>query len=280
MAARATAGGRPAHASAWLSRLRVVHPFPSFLVAGLTVALVPFAGGDPSPWLYASLGGGMLCFQFSIGLANDVFDRDADEVEKPWKAIPSGLISWRKAMVLAGAFAGAGLAATAWFGPAAWLTGVAGLTCGLAYDAYFKRTPLSWLPFALALPLIPAWVFLAAGEWDPLLWWEFPLGGILGLALHLANQAPDAAGLHAGLAGRAGEPAARVLSVGLFGGAAVAAVAVLWFESPGRAIAAAVLAAAVGIASRTVAPRLGRDGLFGVLAAGSAVLALLFVSAA
>src|SRR3970040_504096 len=57
-----------------LTTLRVVHPFPSFLVAGLTVALVPLANADAGLGLYLSLGIGMLLFQFAIGLVNDLVD--------------------------------------------------------------------------------------------------------------------------------------------------------------------------------------------------------------
>ena len=262
------------------SLVRVVHPFPSLLVAALTAALIPFADANAGPALYLTLGGGMLCFQFAIGLVNDVVDREADRQVKPWKAIPRGLVPWRAAAVLAGTLGGAGLVVTSWLPMGAWLVGAAGLGCGLAYDVVLKRTALSWLPFAVAFPLLPAWVFLAADAWDPLLWWAFPLGGMLGLALHLANQAPDAGGPGTGLPGVLGEARSRALGLGLFGLASGLAVAVLWFESVERALAAAALAAAAGTVGRTVAPRLGRDGLFGVLAAASAGLAALFVSAA
>ena len=110
-----------------------------------------------------------------------------------------------------------------------WLIGLAGLLCGLLYDVYFKRTPLSWLPYTVAFPLLPTWVFVSAEAWSAMLWWVFPLAAGLGLALHLANQEPDIAGDRAtgvyGFAQRIGRPATRRLAMAAFG--AISGIAVL-----------------------------------------------------
>jgi 4-hydroxybenzoate polyprenyltransferase len=252
-------------------------------VAGLTVALVPLAERSAPVGLYLRLGTGMLCYQFAIGLTNDLADAARDAVTKPRKPIAAGDLPRMVAAGFALAFVSGGAAATAGLGMGAWLIGVAGLGCGLLYNAWLKRTAWSWLPLAVALPLIPSWVWVSAGAWDGSLWWSFPLGLMLGLALHLANQAPDVAAELAlevrGLAHRLGERTARLVATALFV-AAGALAAVVASRHSLSAAGVIVAIAAVGAAVAPLAPRfLGRDGQFGLLAVASAALALVFLAA-
>lgn len=266
-----------------IQALRLVHPFPALLVTAVTLGLIPMANRDASAVLYVRLGLGMLCYQFAIGVVNDISDRDADAAVKPWKPIPAGVVSLQRARVLAIVFAAAGLLTTATldFGP--WLIGIAGFACGMLYDAGIKRSEWSFVPWAVAFPLVPVWVFTAAGEWDPMLWWTFPVGALLAVALHLANQSPDATddrGLGSrGLPELLGARRSARLSLALFGLAMSWAAVVLVFESPPRA----ALVAAAGALALVLAPRavlfFGRDGLFGLLSASAAVVALVFLSA-
>lgn len=270
--------GPVAPAAAW----RVVHPFPSLLVTALTLAIVPLADRDASLALYLQLGLGMLCFQFAIGVANDVADAELDAVTKPWKPIAAGRISLQTAKLLTVLFAGAGLAATIGLDAAAWFIGLAGLLCGLAYDLALKRTVLSFVPWLVAFPLIPAWVFTAANAWDAILWWAFPLGALFALAIQFANQSPGAAEDRAqGVAGvpqRLGARASALAALACFGAAASLAAGILLFADTGRAM----LVAAVAALALFLVPRatrfFGRDGLFGLLAASSAAIAIVFLS--
>ena len=66
-----------------------------------------------------------------------------------------------------------------------------GLGAGWAYDLWLKPTPLSFLPFAIAFPLLPAWVGLVAGRPLPSLAWLFIAGVPLATAIHLADSLPD-----------------------------------------------------------------------------------------
>ncbi|MER3421242.1 MAG: ubiquinone biosynthesis protein UbiA, partial [Chloroflexota bacterium] len=66
-----------------------------------------------------------------------------------------------------------------------------GLGAGLAYDLWLKRTPYSALAYAVALPLVPLWVWTALERFTPALLWAWPVGALLGGALHLANAVPD-----------------------------------------------------------------------------------------
>jgi 4-hydroxybenzoate polyprenyltransferase len=258
-----------------------VHPFPSFLVAAVTVGLVPLADSGASPWLYAQLGPGMLLYQFAIGAANDVVDARDDAEAKPGKPIPSGRVTLGAARTVAAASLLGGLAVTAPMDLTAWLVGIAAVSCGLAYDFRLKRTRLSWLPLSVALPLVPAWVFVAAGEWSTVLWWAFPIGVLLGAAVHFANELPDIrpGARTRGAVHEAGRRRSYAVAMGAFGAGASIATVVLALTEPVRGI----LAAIVSVLAFSLAPRstrlFGRDGLFGVLAMATAVLAVVFVSA-
>ena len=84
-----------------LRTVRVLHPFPSLLVTGVTLAVIPLADAG-SPWSrYIVLGVSMLCFQFGIGVVNDIVDAPSDAVAKPWKPIPSGLMRRDRAVAAA-----------------------------------------------------------------------------------------------------------------------------------------------------------------------------------
>ena len=260
-----------------------LHPFPSFLVSGLVVALILLANPDASRSLYLQLGMGMLCYQFAIGLVNDAVDAEDDMIAKPTKPIASGKLSRRTASFAAVVFVGAGLLITAGIPAVAWALGVAGLCCGLVYDLWLKRSMFSWLPMALALPMVPAFVWTATGNWNGYVAMVFPLGIPLGFSLHLANQQPDIAadselGIR-GIAQRIG-PRSGSIAIAIFAATALITTTVVSTRSlPSAAGSLAVLGLTLVLLPHST--RLfGRDGLFGLLAATSAVLAILFLAAA
>ncbi len=266
----------------WLTRLRLLHPFPSFVVTVVTGAIALYAGGRDDLSIAAALALAMLCFQFSIGLTNDLVDREEDAVRKPWKPLAAGLVAPRAALAAAISLVAAGFAIIAPLGLAVVAIGGLGLGCGLAYDLYFRRTPLSWLPYAVALPLVPVWAHVAVDQWDAMLWWVFPLGAVLGLALHLANQAPDAEasttgssqGL-AGLLGRRRSYAGAAVAFALGAGAAAVVLAPRSISRSGAIIAIAAMA----LVASPLAPRwLGRDSVFAIFALATAAIAILFLS--
>lgn len=264
---------------------RLVHPFPSVLVTAVTVGLIPLASREAGAGTYLELGAGMLLFQFAIGAANDAADAGPDALAGRPKPIPLGLVTPRQARVAAALLAGGGLVVTMGLGTLPWLVGLAGLSCGLLYDFALKGTPLSWLPWCLAFPLIPAWVWGATGEWVPLLWWVLPFGFLLGIAAYLADQAPDveadrAAGVE-GLAQGLGAARSARLAVGAFGLAASGIVLVLLAAGEqGRALAAAVVALVAFVLAGRRPLAFGRSALFGVVATSSGLFALVFLSAA
>jgi 4-hydroxybenzoate polyprenyltransferase len=120
----------------------------------------------------------MLAFQTSIGAVNDLMDVQRDRLGKPGKPLVTGAISRRAAgawaaVTLAVAF---GLALSSGLGTA--LVGGLGVGLGYAYDVRMSRTALSWLPLALALPLVPVFAWLGATGTVPA-----GLGGLVAAAM-------------------------------------------------------------------------------------------------
>lgn len=134
----------------------------------------------------------MLAIQFSIGALNDLVDAPLDAREKPRKPIPNGLVGRRlaAAVVAGGAAAGILLSAVSGLGTALAALGCLGL--GFAYDLRLSRTALSWLPLALALPLLPIHAWLGATGVIPAgLVTLVPVAIVAGAGLALANGLVD-----------------------------------------------------------------------------------------
>ena len=201
--------------------LALLHPVPSLLT---TVAAVGFAvifgigPGNSRLWWIASI---MLLVQFSISALNEWADADLDRLAGRRRPIPLGLVSPSTALTVAvlcaiGAFL---LSTLAQFGTVSLLLVGIGLACGWAYDLRFKGTPLSFLPFAIAFPLMPFWIGMLAGRPASALGILFLGGSPLATAIHLADAIPDrdrdrAAGLRT-LAVALGQPGAELVAVGL-----------------------------------------------------------------
>ena len=152
------------------------------------------------------LGLSMLAIQVAIGALNDWVDRERDRLEKPAKPIPSGLASAGLALGLAVVAGTLGVALSAVSGPAAGLAGAVALGLGVAYDLRLSRTSWSWLPLALALPVVPIHAWLGAtGSVPPGLLALVPAGLGAGAALALANGLVDLE-----RDARSGRPAAAV----------------------------------------------------------------------
>jgi 4-hydroxybenzoate polyprenyltransferase len=134
----------------------------------------------------------MLALQASIGALNDVRDARADAVGKPSKPIPAGLVRPATATAVALATLVLGLLLTLPSGPTAVAIALLGVGCGYAYDLWLKPTPLSWLPLAVALPLLPAYTWVGAGAGLPPAYGLLvPLAIAAGAGLALANALAD-----------------------------------------------------------------------------------------
>jgi 4-hydroxybenzoate polyprenyltransferase len=209
----------------------LLHPGPSaatVLAAGAFAGL--FARGRPPPGRLALLLGMAAAQQGAVALHNDWCDRDLDAVAKPWRAIPRGAVPAagvrRAAWALAGGSAGLALA----LGRGVLALNVASTAAAFAYSARLKRTAWSWLPFAVAFPMLPLFGAAALRAWPPRWWSLFVVGAPAVVAIHLADTLPDletdAAGGVRGLAHRLGARGTRRASLGALGlvGAAVGGV--------------------------------------------------------
>ena len=264
--------------------MRIIHPFPTLLNVAATAGLAFVAArGAPDASVLVRMLLLMFCAQSAIGIVNDVCDRELDAATKPWKPVAAGIVRPDAAIAMAVALIAGVVAIGATLGAASLGLALLGLACGLAYDVWLKRTVFSAVPYMIAIPTLPLWVWVTLGEWRDALWWLLPIGPLLGLALHLQNTLPDldadrAHGVE-GLAHRLGAVRSIVvawISFGIALAASIALAPVLDYELPPYLVAASVagacLAASVGAYGVWRDERALQLG-FGLLAIGSAVLA-------
>jgi 4-hydroxybenzoate polyprenyltransferase len=134
----------------------------------------------------------MLAIQVSIGALNDVVDRPVDASQKPAKPLGAGLLPPRAGFVVAAAGLAIGLALSAPSGLATLAVAAAGASLGYIYDLRLSRTAWSWLPLAVALPLLPVHAWLGAtGRVPAGLLALVPTALLAGAALALANGLVD-----------------------------------------------------------------------------------------
>jgi 4-hydroxybenzoate polyprenyltransferase len=140
----------------------------------------------------ARAGVAMTLLQLGIGTTNDVVDAPFDAGHKPGKPIPAGVVEPRLARLAAvGLFAsGAVVAATIDLRLVA-LSGLV-IAIGLLYDLRLKGTAWSWLPFAVGIPILPVFGWLAArGSLTPAFAILLPAAVAGGAALAIANGLVD-----------------------------------------------------------------------------------------
>lgn len=272
--------------------LRLLHLFPSLMNVLATLLFAALASGGAPGWRTGALfGGAIFASQAAIGIANDWADRALDRATKPRKPLVAGLVTPRAALaLLAAALLVAGLCAAS-FGPASLLLVAIGTGLGLAYDLRLKRTAFSWLPYLLAIPLEPLWVWTALGRFTPRLLWLYPIGAAPLLALHLANALADLAGDTAagvgGIAQRLGRRRAAALlwAAALLPGALAAllglALPYRWERFwPGLALSCLPTLAAMLLVRRYPGREAVFRAVFGLLIASTILLAIAWLAAA
>jgi 4-hydroxybenzoate polyprenyltransferase len=170
--------------------VRLTHPFPSLVNALATLSMATLAGGAGP--VAVRLAGSMLALQVSIGALNDIVDAGIDSGRKPGKPIPRGVVGIPAAAVVAGGGLATGLLLSAASGSATLVVALAGVSCGYAYDLRLSRTHWSWLPLAVALPLVPlhAWIGTTGTPPAPLLP-LLPVGVVAGAGLAVGNGLVD-----------------------------------------------------------------------------------------
>lgn len=172
--------------------LNVIHPFPAFINALAGATFYAMAGGDLRGMAVMFLS--VLLIHASIGSMNDYCDLDLDTKTKPDKPIVRGDLSARGALLVSCVAAIAGALLSLSFSWATFGAALLVLAAGLAYDFWAKGTALSWVPYAVFIPALPVWAFVAADAYTPVVLISFPLGALMSLALNLANTIPDLEG--------------------------------------------------------------------------------------
>jgi 4-hydroxybenzoate polyprenyltransferase len=172
-----------------LALLRASHPEPTVMVTALAVALA-VSTGRAAPGVVA-VGAAVLAGQLSVGWHNDP-GRDAAS-GRPDKPVAAGDISRR---TVARCALAALTAAVPLSFASGWRAGLVHLTAVLlawAYNARLKATVVSFVPYAVAFPLLVAFVTLGgpAASWPP--WWALAAAALLGCSAHLVNVVPDLA---------------------------------------------------------------------------------------
>jgi 4-hydroxybenzoate polyprenyltransferase len=183
----------------------------------------------------------MVALQASIGALNDLRDAPLDAGRKPGKPIPIGRATTGDARIVIAAGLLGGLALSAPSGAETVAVAVAGVACGYVYDLGLSRTATSWLPFAIAVPLVPVYAWLGAtGALVPSLIVLVPIGFLAGAGLAIANGLADlerdeAAGA-ASTARRLGRDRAWIAHAGLLATAVVLAVLLFPLSDGGAAV--------------------------------------------
>ena len=168
------------------------HAVPIIVVMTATAAFALLAsGGWPGLGTMARLLAAMFGAQITIGAVNELADAELDALSKPDKPIPAGLVSRRGAQVvgISGAILMSVLSLT--FGVGALLLCVAGTGVGIAYSLWFKLTIWSWVPYLVALPLLPIWVWSTLSEVPPGIFAIYPIGAAAVIAIQIAQSLPD-----------------------------------------------------------------------------------------
>ena len=170
------------------------HPFPAFCNAFAGAAFFWMAQDwrlDPKiVVLFASI----YLIHAAIGSMNDYCDVEVDTRSGRDKPIVQGDITRSAALVLCVASATAGLLLSLWLGASSALIAVAVLVAGTIYNLWAKPTLFSWLPYAVFIPSLPVWGFVAAGRFTPFVLLSYPFGALLSLGLNIANTLPDLEG--------------------------------------------------------------------------------------
>jgi 4-hydroxybenzoate polyprenyltransferase len=133
----------------------------------------------------------MLGGQLVVGIANELVDSETDRLTKPSKPIPAGLVSRRGAVFFGAVGLALMLSAGSSFGALSFLLLFIGTGAGVAYSLWFKRSTFAWLPYLIALPLLPIWVAISLDRFEPALLLLYPLGAFAVLGVQLAQSIPD-----------------------------------------------------------------------------------------
>ena len=162
------------------------------MVTALAVTLAVATGHGGTG--VAAVGLAVLAGQLSVGWHNDWVDAERDAAAgRPDKPVAAGDISRRTLAWCAVTAAGVAVPLSLQSGWRAALAHLTGVLVAWAYNARLKATIVSFVPYAVAFPLLVAFVTLGGprAAWPP--WWALAAAAMLGCGAHLVNAAPDLA---------------------------------------------------------------------------------------
>lgn len=180
----------------WTQKARGVwaltHPGPS-LVTALAYALFAALAAHwrPNPTRLVITVVGMIALQFAISALNDYRDRDDDATSQKFKPLARGILPPWVALAVAALCVAIMVACYAPYGPMPLLLAGAFLALGVAYDLGLKSTPLGAVMMGLAFPLLPMLAWEVFATLKHTLYWTFPIGLAIGVAIHIADALPD-----------------------------------------------------------------------------------------
>ena len=169
--------------------LQASHFGPTLLVTAISFGFATYYWWEGPAYVIAF---GVFTGQLVVGWSNDLYDYQDDlRHQRTRKPLVSGIITkefLEKWLRLMGPFS---FIANI-FGPLGFKGGLIymlGVACGVAYNFYFKFSPLSPLPYAIAFAALPSCIALSKDITPPVWMW---LGGALfGMAAHFINVIKD-----------------------------------------------------------------------------------------
>jgi heme o synthase len=263
-----------------IALLRASHPEPTAMVTAIAVALAVSTGRSGLGVL--AVGAAVLAGQLSVGWHNDWLDAERDSAAaRPDKPVATGAVSRRTVARCALIALTAAVPLSFASGWRAALAHLLGVLLAWSYNARLKATLASFVPYAVAFPLLVAFVALGGPKaaWPP--WWALAAAALLGCGAHLVNAAPDladdaAAGIR-GLPHVLGRSRSISLTVALLLAATV--VEAFGAGDPAWEAAGAVTAVALAMAAGIVlARRPGSRWLFRSVLLAAAVDVVLLVA--
>ena len=171
--------------------VRAAHPLPTIAVSLVITAFAWSLGW--TGWPLVTVFAAILVGQLSVGWSNDAFDASLDarvgRTSKPTVALNVSA----RALWIAAACALLIAILLSW-AVAGWLGGsfhVFAILLAWLYNIRLSRTVWSWLPYALAFGVMPAFLSFGFNDEPPTVW-AVAVFAIIGVSAHLANALPDA----------------------------------------------------------------------------------------
>ncbi|HET7388505.1 MAG TPA: UbiA family prenyltransferase [Nocardioidaceae bacterium] len=181
----------------WASLALSSHPLPTL---AMTVALTVAAALTGRSQLgLALVAATVLTGQLTVGWVNDVVDRGRDrELDRRDKPVAMGWIDPGTVNFATACAVLLVIPLSIANGTAAGIAHLAAVTSAWLYNLWFKRTVLSFVPYAVSFGLLPA--FLSYGglgggmHGQPPTWTMTVLAALFGIGVHFLNVLPDLVG--------------------------------------------------------------------------------------